>query len=195
MPDLNHLARALAAGLLLLPACADTGGRDAAAFDTATLDPAASDTAALDPAPSAPSGEDGPPNALGEALARYHGQVLSLPALLRGEWPVHCVEAEEGVFECGDEAPAPPPGGEYCTLYQHSWYGGASATFVTGTDYNALSAISWNDRASSLRCGNGGQIQLFEHSNYAGSYTAWTGGEVSYLGVFNDKASSVKFSW
>lgn len=166
MPARPLPARALWAGLVLLPACADGG------LDTGAAEPAD----------------------LADATARWHGQQVSLAELLASGAPARCVEVAAGDFDCAAEA-APPPGGEYCTLYQHSSYGGASATFVTGADYNSLGSIGWNDRASSLRCGNGGQLQLFEHNNYAGSSTAWTGGEVSYLGVFNDKASSVKFTW
>ena len=90
-------------------------------------------------------------------------------------------------------------------LYEHGSYGGYfirlnettpnfSGRFIV--DQNGYNDhTNFNDEISSIRIIGDYKVKLFEHTNYGGSSITYTSG-TSFVGSFNDKASSAKiYKW
>lgn len=80
----------------------------------------------------------------------------------------------------------------YVTVYEHSYYGGASLTIFDPISH--LGTLGWNDAISSFKSLNGQRPKWWPDTFYAGLPWQWAAGAwVSYVGnAANDRFSSVK---
>jgi hypothetical protein len=88
------------------------------------------------------------------------------------------------------------------TIYEHVGYVGVAQQFsgpnnctasLGNTDYNLPGLPGFNDSLSSFAGESGCRLRLFEHINYGGAQMGYFGSADS-VGVFNDLASSIRFS-
>jgi hypothetical protein len=95
----------------------------------------------------------------------------------------------------------PPPGvtnssgNEPVVVYQHTNFGGTTASFAVG-DYNLAAMISRgasNDDVSSVRVASGYRVTFYEHDNFQGATLVRTGDDSTLVDEgWNDRASSMR---
>jgi hypothetical protein len=79
--------------------------------------------------------------------------------------------------------------GYQCIAFQHRDYGGSTMSEYSGRGYKYVGS-AWNDKISSFKIANGCWVKAYQHRDYKGDSTTFTG-YVKYTGdLWNDQISS-----